>query len=204
MARIRTRFSSDKALAIVTTSRMTDSSTSYISPYDEIYPLPQKFVKVLSEFRVGRTLSPASVLAMLTAKSFETFLHQPRGHEEGRHRVGPPPARYGVGHQPQQERQREIRAGQRFLRLRPERGTADGLSRMELSPGDQRHDDERGSSQDDADRTLRHGVLVPEGPAGLDQHVESQCQERAADKAVNPPLASLNGLRVPSPHIDTE
>jgi hypothetical protein len=83
-----------------------------------------------SAVRVPLTaLSPASCFTMLTAEAFETFLHQPRGHEEGRRRVGPPPTRHGIGHQPQQERQGEIRAGQRLLRLRPERGTADGLGR---------------------------------------------------------------------------
>jgi len=37
---------------------------------------------------------------MLTAEAFETFLHQPRDHEEGRRRVGPPPTRYGIGTSP--------------------------------------------------------------------------------------------------------
>ena len=62
-------------------------------------------------------------------EAFETFLHQPRDHEEGCHRVGPPPTRYGIGHKPTRSAQGEIRTDQRLLCLRLERGTAEGRCR---------------------------------------------------------------------------
>ena len=45
---------------------------------------------------------------------------------------------------------------------------------------------------------------MPEGPAGLDEHVEGQGEERATDKAVDPSFASLDGLGVSSPCLDAE
>jgi hypothetical protein len=141
---------------------------------------------------------------MLTAETFETFLHKPRDHQEGRHWIGPPPAGNGIGHQSQEEGEGEIRAGQRLLRLDPERRTANDLRGMEFSPRDKRHDDERGHREDDADGTLRNRFLVPEGQARLDEHVEGEREERASDKAMDPCLASLDGLGVGPSCLDTE
>jgi hypothetical protein len=79
-----------------------------------------------------------------------------------------------------------------------------GICRMEFPPGDQWHDETRGHREDDADETFRHPFLLPQSPARLDEHVEGQRQECAADKAMDPSLASLDSFRVGPPCLDAE
>ena len=83
------------------------------------------------------SLLMASCLTVLATHPFYALLDEPGHHEEGGNRVCPPPAGYGVGKKPQEERKREIGAGKRLLRLRPERRAANGVCCMELSPGRQ-------------------------------------------------------------------
>jgi hypothetical protein len=66
-----------------------------------------------------QALAPSVVAARFSTQPFTSFLQEPRNHQQRGHWVGPPPVKRSVRAQSEQERERQVRARQRFLRFCP-------------------------------------------------------------------------------------
>ena len=120
------------------------------------------------------------------------FVHQPRHHQQGRGRIGPPPAERRVRGESEQQGERQVRAGQRLFGFGAQRGAADLGRGTQLAVRHERHEDERRPGEQHSDQTFVRHVPLPQYPPGLNDDVDGQAGERYADEAVHDAVGAFD------------
>jgi len=136
-------------------------------------------------------------------EALESFVGDDGDHDEGRHRIGPPPSQRRVEEQPAQEEGGKVRAEHGLLGIGGQSATAQLGGHAALGAGEQGHDDKRQDSNHDAYLALLRALALQDGPDGIDSHVDCKGEEAAANDAERETVRAfatcLIEIRVESP-----